>query len=198
MTSLLLLSGGMDSIAIAFWKRPEFSLTIDYGQVPADAEIRAAAVVSEQLGIQHHVVRFDLSALGSGDLSGRPKLGIAPVPEWWPFRNQMLLTVSAMKAVELGVATILIGTLLTDRRHLDGTPAFLSKMNSVFGVQEGQLTVEAPAIKLTAMELVRRSEVPPEVLYWAHSCHRANEACGECRGCLKHYETTTALGHDPY
>ena len=33
----LLLSGGMDSIALAFWKRPEIAITIDYGQRAAEA-----------------------------------------------------------------------------------------------------------------------------------------------------------------
>lgn len=38
----LLLSGGMDSISVAFWKRPEIAISIDYGQRAAEAEITAA------------------------------------------------------------------------------------------------------------------------------------------------------------
>ena len=37
------LSGGMDSICLAWWKRPESAITIDYGQLAASAEIAAAA-----------------------------------------------------------------------------------------------------------------------------------------------------------
>ena len=40
MNTALLLSGGMDSIALAYWKRPDIALTIDYGQAAADAEER--------------------------------------------------------------------------------------------------------------------------------------------------------------
>ncbi|MBG0794052.1 7-cyano-7-deazaguanine synthase [Methylocystis sp. H62] len=198
MKTALLLSGGMDSVAIAWWKRPDIAITIDYGHQPALAEIRAAGAVAAALEIEHHIVRCDLAALGSGDMAGRTPLVMAPVPEWWPFRNQMLLTVAAMKAVSLGVERLLIGCLSTDRQHGDGTEAFISAMNSLFAVQEGGLMVEAPAIALTAEELIQQSSIPFEVLAWAHSCHRANEACGNCRGCLKHYSTMQALGHDPY
>lgn len=38
----ILLSGGMDSIALAYWKRPEIAITIDYGQKPAAAEVVAS------------------------------------------------------------------------------------------------------------------------------------------------------------
>ncbi len=34
----ILLSGGMDSIALAYWKRPELAITINYGQKPFLAE----------------------------------------------------------------------------------------------------------------------------------------------------------------
>ena len=198
MRTALLLSGGMESVAIAWWRRPDIAITIDYGQLPAEAEIRAAGAVAATLGIGHYIVRCDLSVLGSGDMAGRAALAMAPVPEWWPFRNQMLLTVAAMKTVSLGVERLLIGCLSTDRQHADGTEAFIAAMNRVFSVQEGGLVVEAPAITLTAEELIQQSGIPFETLAWAHSCHRANEACGNCRGCLKHYGTMQALGHDPY
>lgn len=46
MTTALLLSGGMDSVSIAWWLRPDVALTIDYGQKPAEAEIDAAGQVA--------------------------------------------------------------------------------------------------------------------------------------------------------
>lgn len=198
MRTALLLSGGMDSIAIAFWKNPDVAITVDYGQRAAAAEIRAASAVCEELGIEHHVIRADLSALGSGDMAGTAPASLAPVTEWWPFRNQMLVTLAAMKAVGLGVGQIMIGTLRTDGQHADGTPAFIDATNALLACQEGALQLEAPAIKLNASELIAQAEVPPEILAWAHSCHVANEACGQCRGCKKHYETLEELGFDPY
>ena len=198
MKTALLLSGGMDSIAITHWCRPEIAITIDYGQRPAPGEIRASQAVSEVLGIEHHIIRADLSALGSGDMAGTEALRVAPVSEWWPFRNQMLVTLGAMKCMALGTKRLLIGTLKTDDHHADGRPGFVEGLNALLRLQEGALTLEAPAIDLTAVELVRKSRVPMEVLAWAHSCHVSEFACGLCRGCRKHYETLRDLGEAPY
>lgn len=198
MRTALLLSGGMDSVAIAYWLRPEVGITVAYGQRAAQAEVRAAAEVCKALGIEHYVIEANLSALGSGDLAGTAPATLAPVSEWWPFRNQMLITLAAMKAVTLDVNKLLIGSLRTDGAHADGKLEFVSAMSAVLRCQEGEMTLEAPAIKLSGAELIKTSGVPTGLLAWAHSCHVANEACGMCRGCRKHYETLEELGFDPY
>jgi 7-cyano-7-deazaguanine synthase len=188
----------MDSTAIAYWRRPKVAFTVDYGQRPAVGEVRAAAAVAAALGIAHHVIRANLSALGSGEMAGTDALAVAPVPEWWPFRNQMLVTLCAMKAVSLGVNRLLIGCLATDERHADGRPGFITALDTLLQAQEGEIRLEAPAIGMTAAELVRTSGVPAEILSWSHSCHVAEYACGQCRGCRKHYETIAELGAEPY
>lgn len=198
MKTALLLSGGMDSVALAYWLRPTLAITVDYGQVPAEGEIRAATAVAEALQMPHQIIKVDCSALGSGDLSGSPAAAIAPMPEWWPFRNQLLLTLVAMKLVTERVERLWIGTVLSDSAHADGTPAFIMAMNQVLALQEGGIQVEAPAIGLTSAELIRQSGIPPELLAYSHSCHTDSFACGKCRGCCKHYETLEALGFDPY
>jgi 7-cyano-7-deazaguanine synthase len=188
----------MDSIAIAFWKCPDLAITIDYGQRAAAAEIRAASAVCLVLGIEHHVIQIDLKALGSGDMSGNEALPNAPASEWWPFRNQMLITLASMRGIALGADRLLIGTLRTDAFHADGTEGFIELMNELLQSQEGKIALDAPAVTLTAVELIRVSEVPMEILGWAHSCHTAEHACGTCRGCRKHYETLDELGVVPY
>src|SRR3546814_9610761 len=87
MTALL-LSGGMDSITIAWWKQPSVAIFVDYGQLPAKAEEAAGRAAAEAVGLRYETVRADCSALGSGDLAGRPAESMAPVPEWWQFRNR--------------------------------------------------------------------------------------------------------------
>lgn len=194
----LLLSGGMDSTAIAWWKRPDVAISVDYGQRPAAAEIEAARAVCADLGIRHEVVRADCSSLGSGDLAGRAPLRVAPVPEWWPFRNQLILTLAGIAAVRLGVAQLMIGALSTDGAHADGRVEFIEAVSRLMALQEGGIEVVAPAIRMTAVELVETSGIPRKVLAWAHSCHVGNLACGQCRGCVKHYRTWKALGWDPH
>jgi 7-cyano-7-deazaguanine synthase len=194
----LLLSGGLDSTAIAYWQRPEFAFTLDYGQRAAPAEIRAAAAVAGELNMRHEVIRLPMTSLGSGDMSDTDALEIAPAPEWWPFRNQMLVTLAAMRAVALRVDRLLIGCLRTDSHHVDGSPSFIALLDSLLRIQEGGLSLGAPAITMDAAELIRESAIPRDLLAWAHSCHVGEFACGECRGCIKHYETLKALGWDPY
>ena len=198
MSEAILLSGGMDSTCIAFWRKPKHAIMIDYGQRPARGEQRAAEAVAAELGLVFHRIEVDLRALGSGDLSDQPPLSIAAGPEWWPFRNQMLVTLAAMKAVTLGATTLLIGALRTDGFHVDGRPEFVNALGQLLEMQEGGLRLEAPAITLSAAELVTTSGVPDELLAWAHSCHVAEFACGSCRGCIKHYETLQALDRAPY
>ena len=194
----LLLSGGMDSIAIAWWKRPQVAFTVDYGQRAANAEIAAASTVCEALGIRHEVVRADCSLLGSGDMAGTAALSLAPVPEWWPYRNQLVITLSAMAGLRLGVTNLMIGAVASDQVHADGTPGFVSSISGLMAMQEGGVTITAPAQYLTAVELVKESGVPREILAWAHSCHTGEAACGSCRGCVKHFLTLQALGYEPY
>jgi 7-cyano-7-deazaguanine synthase len=188
----------MDSTALAWWKRPNVAYTIDYGQLSAAGEIRAATAVAAAVEATHIIIRVDCSTLGSGDLAGSPPLVIAPVPEWWPFRNQLLLTLAGMRSVADGIDTLLVASVRTDGQHRDGTAEFFTAADNLMSIQEGGLRVEAPAISLTSAELIRRSGIPREVLAWAHSCHTDEYACGTCRGCNKHTSTTEELWGEGY
>nr|WP_084545332.1 7-cyano-7-deazaguanine synthase [Derxia gummosa] len=195
MTAGLLLSGGMDSIAIAWWKRPAFAITIDYGQRAAAAERLAATQVCSELGIQHSIITIDCRSLGSGDMSYAPPHAEAKTSDWWPYRNQMLITLASMRAIALGVRTLYIGTVRSDgESHLDGTEDFVRKVDELTSYQEGGMRIVAPAIGLSTAELVREARVPPSLLAWSHSCHKADIACGDCRGCNKYLDTYRELG----
>ena len=195
MKTALLLSGGMDSISIAWWKRPDIAITLDYGQRAAEAEIKAASATCSTLKIAHHVIKVDCSSLGSGDMAGAEADSNAPSSDWWPYRNQMLISLAAMKAITLGVTHLWIGTVKSDGSHLDGTLAFVDKISELMSFQEGKIVVEAPAIELSTTELVRVSGVTPGGLAWAHSCHKANVPCGDCRGCNKYFQVLDEVGY---
>lgn len=194
----LLLSGGMDSVALAYWLRPAHAITVDYGQMAARGELEAASSVCRSLNIPHHVVRVDCRALGSGDMAGTAAHGAAPASDWWPYRNQLLITLTAMRAITLNVDTLMIGTVRGDAGHLDGTPGFVERLDALMRYQEGGLRVTAPAIAMSTAELIRTADVPLSLLAWAHSCHVSDIACGTCRGCNKHREVTGELDLDPY
>lgn len=185
----------MDSIAIAWWKRPRWAVTIDYGQKAAAAEKLAAAQVCKEIGIEHEVITVDCSTLGSGDMAHSAPDARATTSDWWPFRNQLLITLTCMRAITREVHILYIGTVKSDgENHRDGALEFVSRMDGLVAYQEGGLRVAAPAIDQTTAELVRMAEVPSGLLAWAHSCHKADIACGECRGCNKYLATYAELG----
>lgn len=195
MKTGLLLSGGMDSIAIAWWKRPEWAVTIDYGQEAAAGEKLAAEQVCRELGIKHEFLSVNCSSLGSGDLARSAPDAHAIASDWWPYRNQLLITLACMRAISRDVNTLYIGTVKSDgENHLDGTPEFVAHVDKLMSMQEGQLRVMAPAIEYTTAQLVRLARVPSSLLAWAHSCHKADIACGNCRGCNKYLATFNELG----
>lgn len=198
MKKALLLSGGMDSISIAFWKKPEYAITIDYGQRPAVAEIRVSKHICDQLGIAHEVIAVNCRSLGSGDLSGEQPNRYAPTSEWWPYRNQLLVTLGVMKAISLNVDELYVGSVKSDSSHVDGRKDFYESISNLVSMQEGNIIVTAPAIDLASAELVRISGIPKELICWSHSCHTGEFACGVCRGCNKHREVMIDLGYGDY
>ena len=189
MSTAILLSGGMDSVALAYWKRPQFAYTVDYGQLAAAGEIRAATIVAETLALRHHVIRIDCLPLGMGDMAGAAPSSLSSVSEWWPFRNQFIVTLAGAGAIRDGVEELMVGAVASDSVHGDGRPEFFDRLSGLMEIQEGRLRVTAPAISLTSFELVKRSGIPQEILAWSHSCHVSGCACGKCRGCAKHAET---------
>lgn len=190
LRTALLLSGGIDSTALAYLLRPRYAITVDYGQTAATAEITASRAVCEELGIGHEILRVNSSQVGAGnmlpDRRAQQVSPLAPTPEWWPFRNQLIITLAAARAVALDVRRLIIGTVKTDREHRDGLPEFVSLMDRMLRMQEGEIGLEAPAAEMESVELVRLSEIPLPILSWSHSCHRSPFSCGSCRGCVKH------------
>jgi 7-cyano-7-deazaguanine synthase len=194
MRRALLLSGGVDSIALCYWLDPDLAITIDYGQAAAKAEFEAAQQVCAALDVKHEFVSADCSQVGFGNMLpiglGASNEGPArpPSPEWWPFRNQLVVTLGASRCVLLGFRELLIGTVASDSQHRDGTAEFVDMLAKLLEHQEGNLSLVAPALGMTSVDLVRTSRVPRAVLCWAHSCHVGNIPCGTCRGCNKYRE----------
>lgn len=195
--SILLISGGIDSAALAYDLGPDLAITVDYGQTPAEAEIQASQEICRELGITHEVLRFDTSELGTGTMSAQDQIEVASTPEWWPFRNQLIITIAAIDAVKRGAEKLIIGTVESDREHADGTPEFLRLIDELVSLQEGELHISAPAKDLTSKELVSETGISPDLLGWTHSCHVSNNPCGTCRGCRKRQDVVDEIFRTP-
>lgn len=197
---LLLFSGGVESTCLALMTRPDIALTIDYGQVCARGEIRAASHISKVLELRHEVVTAPLSHLGAGDMAGAapPEDQDDNNPtEYWPLRNQLLITLAAMRYAQDDLREIIIGTVLSDRIHNDGAPAFVSAMSETLRSQYPNMSLYAPALDMTTPELVAQSGASRDLLGWTFSCHRASFACGLCRGCNKTRELFANMDERP-
>lgn len=181
----LLLSGGIDSSAVCFWKRPDFALTVDYGQICAPGEVRAARAIANVLQVPHRIISVDLSAFGAGTMAGGVAGPLGQAPEWWPYRNQLLLTLAGMALVTEGLSELWIGSVNSDV-HSDGRPEFLDRIDALMQMQEGSVRVVAPAIRMSTLELLVTSEFPADLLGLTFSCHVHEFPCGTCRGCEKH------------
>ena len=184
---VLLLSGGVDSTTLAYSEQPDLAITVDYGQICAEAEIRAASQICEELDLDHTVINVDCSDLGSGSMSEDEQLQIASTPEWWPFRNQLIITLAAMDAIQRDADTLILGSVKSDQQHADGKPKFYELIDDLLSFQEGSLNVSTPAADQTTTQLVQNADVPLSLLGWTHSCHTSNTACGKCRGCIKRH-----------
>jgi 7-cyano-7-deazaguanine synthase len=188
---ILLFSGGIDSTCLAWLERPDRLVFINYGQIPANGELRACKSIAEAIGLPLDVHETDLRTFGGGLMAGSAAQGAAP--EFWPFRNQMLISLAAMYYAPRGGSEILIGTVRSDRQHPDGRARFLRSMGSVLKSQ-APITLRAPAADEQTVALARRSEAPHSLLGWTFSCHTGEWACGQCGGCRKHAAVKAALG----
>lgn len=176
----LLLSGGIESTAIAYWLRPPLAVTIDYGQPSAAAELRAARVIAGQLLIKHECVAA--SPYPPRQSTSQPPVESRSI--WWPYRNQLLITLAAAALSEREVQELQIGLVRGDI-YKDCTDQFMRAVNTLFRTQERPIKVVAPARRLTTLELLRKSKIPYEMLGVTTSCHVAELPCGRCAGCQK-------------
>lgn len=184
--SVVLLSGGLDSSALAAILRPALTVFVDYGQLPGKAEERAAGAVARHLGLAFVTVRLSLTDLGGGLMFDDTPLPDSPSPEWWPYRNQFLATAGAALALRHGLTRVALASVKGDGdRHVDGSASFYAQLSSLMSMQEGNVEVVAPAIQLTTVDLLRHAAAERSLLGWTVSCHRANEPCGSCPGCWK-------------
>jgi 7-cyano-7-deazaguanine synthase len=181
------MSGGLDSAALAWWLRPNVCVTVDYGQRAARGERAAATALCDAMSLNHRLIEADLSALGSGTMANKATAPGASAAEFWPYRNQMLVTLAGMLLLSEGLTEIIVGSVSTDR-HADGRSPFFRALNRTMVLQEGNVRISAPARKYSSVKLLQQSGFPEDLLGLTFSCHVHEYACGQCGGCLKHRE----------
>lgn len=181
----VLISGGIDSICLTYGIKPQIAYTIDYGQTVAEREIYVSEFICKKLGVEHKCINVDCRRLGSGALANTENHKLSPSSEWWPFRNQLLITLACMQAMKDEVQEIYLASVRSDSFHKDGTLEFYNFINTLIEYQEGNIKILCPTLSYYSHELANVYDVPFDLLTIAHSCHISNIACGNCSGCIK-------------
>lgn len=206
MRAVVLCSGGLDSTVTAAEARAAgyelFLLSIDYGQRHA-IELERVPEIAAALGAARTlVVPVNLRAIGGSALTGavpvpkdRPEavIGAGIPPTYVPARNTLFLALALGWAEVVDAETIYIGANVLDYSgYPDCRPEFLrafealARVGTKAGVEGRPIRVEAPLLKMTKAEIIRRGVTLGAPLHLTHSCYdpdRAGRACGRCDSC---------------
>lgn len=211
--SVVLLSGGLDSataLAIARARGDEcHTLSFDYGQRHR-AELAAARRVSVSMrAVAHREMRVSLDAFGGSALTDKsiavPEHGGAGIPiTYVPARNTVFLSLGLALAEVVDADRIVIGVNFIDYSgYPDCRPEYIAAFQAVArlatkrGVEGGKLAIEAPLIKLSKADIIRRGRDLGIDYSLTVSCYQADDegrACGRCDSCRLRREGFAAAG----
>jgi 7-cyano-7-deazaguanine synthase len=200
--SIILMSGGLDSLVSLGLKKEELNidlaLTFDYGQKSANQEIEAAKKICEYYKINHKVIKLDWlknitqTALVSSDEV--PTLEKLNNPQdsaksvWVPNRNGLFLNIAGCFADSYDYDYILIGANKEEGETFpDNTQEFIDGINQefLFSTRKHPKVV-APLIKYMKNDIVKLAldnNVPLEL---TRSCYQGGERhCGMCESCSR-------------
>lgn len=210
-TSLIILSGGMDSVTLLYDKKEEIALavTFDYGSNHAQREITMARKNCELLGIEHIVIPlgFMHDYFKSSLLSGAEA-----IPEGHytaenmrstvvPFRNGIMLSIAAGIAESCGLNRVLVANHAGDHAiYPDCRLNFIEAMNeTVKAGTDGKVEIYAPYTTIFKGDIAaigKRIGVDYSLTY---SCYKGGEKhCGKCGTCVERKEAMRDAGiEDP-
>lgn len=204
MTSLVVLSGGLDStvcMAIAARTGPVVALTFDYGQRHFH-EIDHAAGVAGFYEADHVVVRLDLTGWGGSaltdvsidvpDAGADLAEGAGGIPVTYvPARNLIFLSVAMGVAEARSLDDVYLGVNALDYSgYPDCRPEFIQSFSRTAelamkrGVEGRPVRVQTPLISLSKAEIVRLGMKLDAPMRLTWSCYRGGTVpCGTCDSC---------------
>ncbi len=179
-------------------------MSFDYGQRHA-IELRAAALIAQQLGArEHRTLHIDLRAFGGSALTssiqvpkhrnGEPQPSGIPVT-YVPARNTIFLSFALAYAEVVGASDIFIGVNAIDYSgYPDCRPEFIQAFERMAnratkaGVEgASKISIHAPLIHMTKAEIVGKAVELGVDLGVTHSCYDPDEhgrPCGACDSCV--------------
>ena len=214
MKTLLICSGGLDSVTLAYKVARDHDLqgllSFDYGQ-RHKKELSYAAMAAEDLGVRHDIL--DISSIGTL-LNGSALTGDVDIPHGHYAEQTMKITIvpnrnAIMLAMAFGVAGArggqAVGTAVHGGDHFiypDCRPEFIEAFQSMQKkALEGFSKVDlyTPFLHLSKADIVRegvRVGVPFDRTW---SCYEGGQShCGRCGTCVERQEAFHLAGvEDP-
>lgn len=205
--SLIVLSGGMDSVSLLYVRRETIALavTFDYGSNHAGREIAMARENCRRLGIEHLVIPLDFMAkyFKSALLEGADAIPDADyatenmTATVVPFRNGIMLSIAAGIAESRGLKRVLLANHSGDHAiYPDCRPGFISAMSEATrrGTYPG-IVVDAPFTNLTKAEIARQGSSAGADFSLTYSCYKGGEHhCGKCATCRERRQAFVDAG----
>jgi 7-cyano-7-deazaguanine synthase len=213
MKTLVLLSGGMDSVTALHWVAQEHeaigAVSFDYGSKHNAKEIPMAGWQAARLGVRHEVVALDfVNRLFTSDLLQ----GGGEIPEGHyadanmkrtvvPFRNGIMIAIACGLAESRGAEALVIAAHSGDHAiYPDCRELFMQAMADAMkhGTYAG-IKLLRPFIDCDKAEIVRRGVEVGVDFSHTWSCYKGGEIhCGKCGTCVERREAFLNAGvNDP-
>ncbi|MGM9801746.1 MAG: 7-cyano-7-deazaguanine synthase QueC [Candidatus Limisoma sp.] len=207
--SLIVLSGGMDSVTLLYDYRDVVALavTFDYGSNHNAREIACARIHCERLGIEHIVIplAFVAQYFKSSLLSGADAIPEGNYDDEnmkstvVPFRNGIMLAVACGIAESRDLSRVMLANHFGDHAiYPDCRRAFVDAMSEAMrqGTYCG-VTVFAPYTDISKADIARRGAQLGIDYAETYSCYKGGaHHCGRCGTCRERREAMALAGID--
>ncbi len=207
--SILILSGGMDSVTLLYdyQERIALAVSFDYGSNHNSRELPFAALHCQRLGIEHLVIPLSFmgeyfhssllegdEAIPEGDYAESNMLSTVV-----PFRNGIMLSVAVGMAESRGLQHVMMANHGGDHTiYPDCRPEFVSAFDAAAqaGTFEG-VSLVAPYTNMTKGQIAMRGRELGIDYSETWSCYRGGEHhCGRCGTCRERREAMAQAGID--
>lgn len=216
--AVVLLSGGLDSVAAAYLvretARPVLALTADYGQKALKQELGAAYAVAMALEIPHRTIVLPFLKEASGtalvdrhasvpepsaadldDVEGAAARSAAAV--WVPNRNGVLIAMAATWAEANDLDYVVCGFNREEAQTFpDNSKEFIEATNRALSVStRNGVRILAPTIDMDKIEIARAAQAAGAPLHRCWSCYLGDDVpCGRCESCLRFVRALDGAG----
>lgn len=199
--SIIILSGGMDSVTMLHDYQNDIALaiTFDYGSNHAKKEIECAKWHCEQLGIEHLIIPlefihqyFKSSLLEGSDAIPEGNYDDENMKSTVvPFRNGIMLAIAAGIAESRNLKNIMIANHAGDHAiYPDCRATFIESMNEAIAYGTyNNVNIVAPYTNLTKSDIAVRGYLNNVDYTHTWSCYKGKDIhCGKCGTCMERKE----------